>query len=127
MEYIYVLIIAASGFAVGAVWYMFLFPKQWSEASGISADAESSPIAYVVAALAALSAAGFMRHMFLTAGITGIGGCAISGAGLGLFVVAPWLILQYAFLRKPRMLWWVDGGHIVAAFTVMGGMTGLLF
>ena len=63
--------------------------------------------------------------MFAAGGVTGMMRCLGYGAGIGAFVVMPWVILHYAFAGRPKSLWWIDGGHTVAAFAVMGLVLGL--
>lgn len=127
MTYLAILLAAIGGFAVGAVWYMSL-AKPWMAAVGRTEEqikADQNPLPFIIAFLAALSAATVMQHMFAAGGVTGMMRCLGYGAGIGAFVVMPWVILHYAFAGRPKSLWWIDGGHTVAAFAVMGLVLGL--
>ena len=127
MTYLAILLAAIGGFAVGAVWYMSL-AKPWMAAVGRTEEqikADQNPLPFIIAFLAALSAATVMQHMFAAGGVTCMMRCLGYGAGIGAFVVMPWVVLHYAFAGRPKSLWWIDGGHTVAAFAVMGLVLGL--
>jgi hypothetical protein len=78
-----------------------------------------------MAIAASLLTAGLMRHVFVSAGVGGIGGGLVSGIGVGLFYVAPWIVSNYAFARRPRALWWIDAGHVVLACSAIGLVLGV--
>lgn len=129
MDYLAVFAAAMAGFATGAVWYGVLGPH-WMRAAGrtqedIAADTDKTP--FIVAFLGALVAAGVMRHLFVTAEITGALRCMAYGAGLGAFLVAPWIVLHYAFAGRPKALWAIDAGHTVLALGVIGLVLGLFY
>ena len=127
MTYLAIFVAAIAGFGVGAVWYMGL-SKQWMAAVGRTEEeikADQNALPFIIAFLGALSAAAVMQHMFAAGGVTGVMACLSAGAGIGFFVVMPWVILHYAFAGRPKSLWWIDGGHTVAAFAVMGLVLGL--
>lgn len=127
MGFLAVILAAAVMFGTGAVWYMTL-AKPWMKAVGRTEEdikADKSPLPFIIAGVAAISAAGMMRHMFAASGMTGIWEGLVSGLGVGLFIVAPWVVLHYAFAGRPRSLWWIDAGHVILAFTLGGLVLGL--
>ena len=127
MQLIAVLLAAAAGVAAGAVWYM-VNGARWAAAVGRSGDeagAERTALPFVIAIAASLLAAGLMRHVFVSGGISGIGGGLLSGFGVGLFFVAPWIVTNHAFAGRPRALWWIDGGHVVLACSAIGLVLGV--
>lgn len=129
MGVIAVIVAAFAGFATGAIWYGAL-GSQWMKAVGrsqedIEADKDKTP--FIVAFLGALLAAILMHHMFTMAGIEEAMRCLAYGAGLGAFLVAPWIVLHYAFAGRPKALWIIDAGHTVAAFSVIGLVLGLFY
>lgn len=127
MEFLGVILAAAAGFGFGAVWYGGLSAR-WMVAVGTTKDdlaEDKSVLPFVIAGIAALFAAGMMRHMFVTGEVSGWLRCGAYGAGIGAFLVMPWVLLHYAFAGRPRSLWWIDGGHTVGAFAVMGAVLGL--
>ena len=127
MQFLGVLLAAVAGFGVGAVWYMSL-SGPWMIAAGRTKEeleADKDPTPFIIAAVAAILAAGLMRHMFVTGDVSGIFRCMMYGAGIGAFLIAPWVILHYAFAGRPKALWWIDGLHTVLAFAVMGLVLGI--
>ena len=127
MQLIAVLLAAAAGFAVGAVWYM-VNARSWAAAVGRNEDelkAGGKTLPFVIAIAASALTAGLMRHVFVSAGISGIGGGLLSGFGVGLFFVAPWILTNYAFAGRPRALWWIDAGHVVLACSAIGLVLGV--
>ncbi|MFQ5566484.1 MAG: DUF1761 domain-containing protein [Paracoccaceae bacterium] len=127
MQLVAVLVAAAAGFAVGAVWYM-VNGARWAAAVGRSEDelkADRTALPFVVAIAASLLTAGLMRHVFVSGGVSGIGGGLVSGFGVGTFFVAPWILTNYAFAGRPKALCWIDGGHVVLACSAIGLVLGM--
>ncbi len=127
MQLVAVMLAAAAGFGSGAFWYM-INGGRWMAAVGLTAaeaKAQPSPLPFFIGFLASLLTAGLMRHIFASAGVTGIGGGLIGGFGVGLFFVAPWILTNYAFARRPVALWWIDAGHVVLACSAIGLVLGL--
>lgn len=125
-----VLAAALGGFATGAIWYMVL-AKPWMEAAGIKPGKDGkpenggSPLPFLVGAVAMLLVSGMMRHIFAMSGITGPMEGAVAGLGIGLFFIAPWTAMNYAFAMRPRALALIDGGYAVVGCLVIGLILGL--
>lgn len=128
MEFVSVLVAALGGFATGAAWYM-TFAKPWMAAAGIAKkDCETgggSRVPFIVSGIAMLLVAGMMRHIFARAGISGVVEGAIAGLGVGLFFIAPWTAMNYAFAQRPTALTLIDGGYAVVGSLVIGAILGL--
>ncbi len=123
MDYINVLAAAVAAWIWGAVWYA-LAAKPWAEAAGI-ADREPGverKIGMVVSFVAMLLVAGMMRHMFNQAGIAAVGKGALAGAGIGLFIVTPFVAMNYYWAARPVKLSLIDGVNA----TVGCGLIGVL-
>ncbi|MCR8549613.1 DUF1761 domain-containing protein [Salipiger sp. P9] len=119
-----VLAAAAAGWVFGAVWYMAL-SKPWLEASGIDCDETGkpkggSPLPFVLSAFAMLLVAGMMRHIFGMAGIATAGAGLVSGLGVGLFFIAPWIMINNAYGMRPFKLTLIDGGYATFGCGVIG-------
>ena len=57
--------------------------------------------------------------------MTGVGGGAIAGFGIGAFLITPWVAMNYAFgLRKPSLTL-IDGVNSVVGCTIMGAVLNL--
>ncbi|MFY0633474.1 MAG: DUF1761 domain-containing protein [Vannielia sp.] len=130
MGFIAVLVAAIAGFAVGAAWYMTL-SKPWLAAAEIPCDesgkpvAEFSPMPFVISGIAMLLVAGMLRHILVMAGIEGVGKSALVGLGIGLFMITPWVAMNYAYANRKRELTLLDGGYSVLGPTVIGLVLGL--
>jgi hypothetical protein len=64
--------------------------------------------------------AGMMRHVLATSGIVSPGGGLVAGAGIGAFLVMPWVAMNYAFAGRPMALTVIDGVNAVAGCAIMG-------
>lgn len=130
MEFLNVIVAALAAFAFGAVWYMSM-SKAWIAAAEIPVDANGrpqgngSPMPFVVGLVAMVIVAGMMRHVFVMSGLTSIGEGVMGGAGIGAFLITPWVAMNYAFgMRKP-MLTLIDGVNSVVGCTIMGVVLNL--
>ncbi|WP_187428501.1 hypothetical protein ROLI_044200 [Roseobacter fucihabitans] len=125
MEFISVAIAGVAGFAFGAIWYMVL-ARKWIAASGVPQDSagnpanRSDPIPYITSLLSAILVAGMMRHVFELSDIQTVGKGLISGFGIGLFLVSPWIATFYSFSGRPRSLLLIDGGYATLGCAVIG-------
>ena len=130
MQMVAVLVAAAGAFVFGAVWYM-INGKAWMAASGVKINEEgrpansSDPIPYIISGVSAIVVAGMMRHMFGMAGIDTLGKGLVAGLGLGLFVVAPWMVNNDAYEGRPLTLTFINGGYVVGGCTIIGAILGL--
>ena len=118
MEFVNVLVAGAAAWILGAVWYG-VFATPWMAAANVpigadgKPDSGAGPLTYVLSALAMVVVAGMMRHMLAMAGITGIGKSALTGLGVGLFLVCPWIAINNMFPGRPVKLTLIDGGYAV--------------
>ncbi|MEE9453017.1 MAG: DUF1761 domain-containing protein [Paracoccaceae bacterium] len=129
MEYLAVIVAAAGSYAFGALWYMTL-AKPWMKATGITPEqveggAGKDPMPFIISAIAAILVAGMMRHVFTQAGIIGAYKGGLSGLGIGLFLVTPWIMTNYAYGMRPRNLTLIDGGYATIGCTIIGVILGL--
>ena len=130
MGLIAVIIAAAAGFAVGAAWYMAL-SKPWMQAAGIpltpdgKPDGNGSPLPFVLSGIAMILVAGMMRHTFALSGIDTFGKGLISGLGIGLFFISPWIMINNAYAGRPFKLTLIDGGYATFGCAVIGAVLTL--
>lgn len=130
MGFLSVIVAAAAGWIFGAIWYMTL-SRQWIAASGVRIGANGrpeggSPLPFVLSALAMLLVAGMMRHIFGMVGIATLGSGVISGLGIGLFFIAPWVMINNAYAMRPFRLTLIDGGYAVFGCAIMGAVLTLV-
>ena len=130
MEILNVIVAALAAFAFGAVWYMSM-SKAWIAAAEVSVDANGKPqgngsvMPFVVGLVAMVIVAGMMRHVFVMSGLTTIIGGVMGGAGIGAFLITPWVAMNYAFgMRKPALTV-IDGVNSVVGCTIMGAVLNL--
>lgn len=124
MGVIAVIVAAAAGFAVGAVWYMVL-AQPWVEAAGIKLDENGKPegdsaLPYIMAAGAMLLVAGMMRHTFVLSGIDTASEGLVSGLGIGLLFISPWIMINNAYCGRTFRLTLIDGGYATIGCAVIG-------
>ncbi|SMY07225.1 DUF1761 domain-containing protein [Flavimaricola marinus] len=125
MELLSVLVAAAGSWVFGAVWYMTL-AEPWMEAAGIPRGADGkpqgngSPLPFVLSAICMILVAGMMRHTFQMSGIDTVGKGLASGLGVGLFFIAPWIMINNAYGMKPFKLTIIDGGYAVIGCAIIG-------
>ncbi|SMX41139.1 DUF1761 domain-containing protein [Octadecabacter ascidiaceicola] len=124
-----VLVAAAAGYAFGALWYMSL-SKPWVEASGAKSDENrrpegSSPLPFILSAIAMILVAGMMRHTFALSGIETLGKGLVSGMGIGLFFISPWIMINNAYGMRPFKLTIIDSGYAVIGCAIMGAVLGV--
>ena len=130
MELVSVIVAGVAAFMFGAIWYSVL-AKAWMEASAVPLNDEgvpanrSDPIPYITSLLGAILVAGMMRHVFELSQIDTFGKGVISGLGIGLFLVTPWIATFYGFGAKPRKLVLIDGGYATFGCTVIGAVLTL--
>ena len=131
MGIISVLVAAIGGWLFGAVWYMAL-SKPWMEASGVPVGEDgkpvnsSSPLPYVISLICVVVVAGMMRHSFATAGIDTFGKGLVSGLGIGLFFITPWIVLNNAYSIRPFRLALIDGGYATFGCAIIGAILVLV-
>ena len=125
-----VILAAIAGFAFGAVWYMAL-AKPWMEAANIKTDESGrpegdTPLPYIMAAFAMLLVAGMMRHTFALSGIDTFGKGLMSGLGIGLFFISPWIMINNGYGGRPFKLTLIDGGYATFGCAIIGAVLTLL-
>jgi len=129
MELFNVIAAAAASWVFGAIWYMTL-SKPWVEASGIEVDENGKPkdqsaLPFILSAIAMVVVAGMMRHAFATAGVDGVGKGLISGLGVGLFFISPWIMINNAYGGRPFKLTVIDGGYATLGCAVIGAVLNM--
>ncbi len=129
MEYVAVIVAAVAGFAFGAVWYMTL-AKPWTEDVGIEVDEKGNPVnasavPFIMAGIAMLLVAGMMRHTFSLSGIDTVGKGLVSGLGVGLFFISPWIMINNGYGQRPFRLTLIDGGYATFGCAIMGAVLTL--
>lgn len=130
MQFLSVILAAFGSFAFGAVYYMVL-AKPWMAASGVSVGPDgkptnsSNPLPYVVSFVMMILVAGMMRHTFALSGIETMGKGLVSGLGVGLFFITPWIFINIGYSDRPWKLGVIDGGYATFGCAIMGAILTL--
>lgn len=125
MELISVIAAAVVGFGIGAIWYTVL-SRQWLAVAGVPVDAAGKPmgrppaVAFGGGFLCILIVAGMMRHMLAASGVVTPWAGLVSGLGVGLFFITPWLFLNVLYAARPYRLAVIDGGYASISCAAMG-------
>jgi len=128
LNWLHVLVATIAYFLLGAIWYSFLFQKQWVRYQNIDM---SNPDAKKGAGMIML--VGFIWTFIMVTGIavlvykTPLLGGAISGIKLGLttgLLSALAISMTYLYMKKPAGLHFIDGlyhviGQIIAAIILV--------
>ena len=130
MEILNVLVAAIGSWVFGAGWYMAL-AKPWMEVSGVALDEDgkpansSDPTPFILSFVAMVVVAGMMRHIFGMAGIDTVGKGILSGLGIGLFFISPWIMINNAYGGRSFKLTVIDGGYATFGCAVIGAILTL--
>ncbi|WP_417718642.1 DUF1761 domain-containing protein [Salipiger sp.] len=125
MGFLGVIVAAAAAWLFGAAWYMTL-SKPWMAAAGVECDETGkpkgggSPLPFILSALAMLLVAGMMRHVFGMSNIETAGAGVMSGLGIGLFFISPWIMINNAYPGRPFALTLIDGGYATFGCAIIG-------
>jgi hypothetical protein len=74
----------------------------------------------VIGFLCILLVAGMMRHMFAASDIVQPGAGLGTGAGIGAFLITPWIALNAVYAMKPAALVLIDGGYAILGCAIIG-------
>ncbi len=125
MGFLAVIVAAVAGFAFGAAWYMAR-AKPWMAAAGIAVGPDGkpqgngSPLPFILSGVAMILVAGMMRHTFVQSGIDTMGEGLVSGLGIGLFLISPWIMINNAYTGRPFTLTLIDSGYATFGCAIMG-------
>jgi hypothetical protein len=125
MQIFAVILATVAAYGFGAFWYIRM-AKPWMAAAGVPVDATGkpvggrSPLPFIVGFLAELLVAGMMRHIFVQAQLNTLPEGIMGGFGIGTFLIAPWVAMNYAFAGRPYKLSLLDGVNSVVGCTIMG-------
>jgi len=128
INYVFVLVAALAGFAVGGVWYSpVLLGKEWIKEMKLSEEdvkKANHTRLYLNAFIQGLISALFLAILFKSLGVSN----GFMGAYVGLFIcigfVATAIATNSLFEGKSTELVWITIGHYMATYMVMGAILG---
>ena len=127
INYLAVVVAAASSFLVGGLWYSpVLFEKAWMKESGLTEEemknANTSKIfggSFVLALVISFNLAAFLGpESDLAFGL-------FAGFAAGAGWVSMSLGMTYLFSRRSLKLFFINAGYHVVTYTLMGAILGL--
>ena len=126
INWLAVLVAAASAFMLGGLWYGPLFKNAWCRENGMDPDAppKGHPAkvfgtAFFAALVAAIAFAVYLGPM------PSLHVALHAGSVIGLAYVATSFGINYAFAGRSFKLWLIDGGYHTLQFTLYGLILGL--
>ena len=127
INWLAVLVAAASAFGLGGLWYGPVFGKAWQTLSGLSdEDIQQGHPGKIYGGALALNlviAATLALLLQLHPAPDLLTGLNI-GALLGVALVATNLGINYLFSRRPMKLYLIDAGYMVCLMVIMGAILG---
>lgn len=129
INFMAVLLAAASTMVVGYVWYsMPVFGKAWMKLIGKSEDdlKKGATQAYALMFVLSLLMAYVLAHFIGYANAYTLSGGAQAGFWAAIGFVVPVLGSDAIFSGKPRNLFLITAGYQVVAITIAGGIIGAM-
>lgn len=125
INWLAVVVAAASGFVIGGIWYGPLFRKPWMAASGVTFEQgkQQNPVKLFGSAYVLNFIIAFSLSMFLgpkadwSFGLT-------AGVMAGLTFVAPAIGTIYLFEIRPMSQFLINAGYQIVNFATMGAILG---
>lgn len=125
VNWLAVIVAAASGFVIGSLWYGPLFGKAWMRLTGMTREKGAG------ASMALTFGGAYVLNFIAATGIATVSGgragiwFALHTGLLGaFFFVAPALGIIYLFEQRPLKLWFINAGYQVLNFSAMGAVIG---
>lgn len=125
VNWLSVLVAAASGFAIGSLWYGPLFGEPWMRYSGMTKEKGAQ------GNMALTFGGAYALNLIAATGIALQNGARtgwLFGLHIGLmasvFFIATALGVIYLFEQRPLKLWLVNAGYQVVNFSAMGAIIG---
>jgi hypothetical protein len=80
---------------------------------------------YIMALVAMIFVSGMMRHTFALSGIETFGKGLVSGFGIGLFFISPWIMINNGYTSRPFKLTLIDSGYATFGCAIIGAILTL--
>jgi len=126
-----VVISAVAAMAIGFAWYgKALFGKDWMKLVGLTEeDTKNSnmPVLFGSMFVGALVEAYVLSHFIHYAGAYTFANGIKTGVWAWLGFVAPVMMGNYMFAKRPMKLFYIDGGYALANLVVMGAVLAVWY
>ncbi|MBS4043070.1 MAG: DUF1761 domain-containing protein [Chitinophagaceae bacterium] len=128
LNWLHVFVAALAYFALGAIWYSFLFKNQWIQLSGVKMDDPNAQkgvagvmITSFVLMFVQTAGIAILEHQFMTTNL-------MSGLKMGAFVgiafASTAIAINYLYNMKPMMLYVIDCGYQILGCAIAGAIMG---
>lgn len=130
VNWLTVVVAAASGFMVGGIWYGPIMGKKWMGAVGLSEDdIKSGNMGAIYGGAFAFSvlASWTLAHTFASYGADfSLQVKVMTAFGVAIGFIVPAIGTNYLFSQKPKALFLIDAGYWLLFYTAMGLVHALL-
>lgn len=124
LPWLHIIVAGVAYFALGAVWYSFIFKNAWIKASGVNVNdpnmkkgvAQTMLASLVLMIVASLGIAIFLSRVGVSSWMSG----AKVGLVAGVCFSATSICISYLYEKKPWMLHFINAGYNVAGCVVAG-------
>lgn len=122
-----VVLAAASGFIVGGIWYGPVMGKKWMGAVGLTEEEVkegSMGLIYGGAFAFSLLASWTLAHTFQSYALNGVELSVLvkvlTALGIAIGFIIPAIGTNYLFSQKTKTLFFIDAGYWILFYTAMG-------
>lgn len=130
VNWVAIILSAIAAMVVGMVWYGPLFGKMWMGLTGMRMTEEGkkqAPKMYAVMFLGVIVEAFILSHFIHYAGAYSLMLGFKTGVWAWLGFVAPVMLGNYMFTKKPLNLYFIDAGYALVNLVIMGAIIGMWF
>jgi len=127
VNYLAVVVAAASTFLLGGLWYSAkMFGAVWNREAGAGPKGpEGRHPARVFGFSIAFALVAALAYAWLVPAPSGVGEALAQGLAVGAGIVAASFGINYQFGARSTKLWLIDGGYHAVQFTIYGLVIGL--
>ncbi len=130
VNWLAVVVAAATGFLIGGVWYGPIMGKKWLGAVGLTEEDVQRghmPSIYGGAFAFSLLASWALAHTFASyMAELSLSVKIMTAFGVALGFIVPTIGTNYLFSQKTRALFFIDAGYWLLFYTAMGVVHGLM-
>lgn len=124
LPWLHIVVAGIAYFALGAIWYSFIFKNAWIKSSGVNVNdpnmkkgvAQTMLASLVLMIVASLGIAIFLSRVGVSSWMTG----AKVGLVAGVCFSATSVCISYLYEKRPWMLHFINAGYNVAGCVVAG-------
>ena len=126
VNWLAVLVAAAVGFGLGAVWYAQpVFGRAWMRLTGISQDDPGGNIAVIMTLSFVTTLVAVAALALFVGADAGLGTGALAGLVAGVGFAATAIVINALYESRPPALMAINAGYQVVVFVVAGSILGV--